>query len=226
MKEMIRIMIVEDDKILAKEIREFLKKWGYDAELVTDFSNVMEAFEKIHPHLVLLDINLPFYDGLYWCRQIRQISEVPIIYISSRNDDRDKIMAIAQGGDDFMEKPFHLELMKVKIEAILRRAYQYKVKDRIYLNEELYFEYNTSTLFFQDREIDLTKSEKKILASLMEAKPQVVTRETLMQVLWNTDEFVSDSTLTTVICRLRGKLDVICPEGMIQTKKGQGYYIK
>jgi two-component system response regulator protein BraR/BceR len=219
------IMIVEDDEILSHEIKRFLEKWGYQATCSSDFSCVTGEFSRINPHLVLMDINLPYYDGLYWCGKLREISEVPVIYISSRNDDRDKIMAIAQGGDDYVEKPFHLELLKAKIEAILRRTYQYKAKDRIYLNPDLYFESHMSSLLFQNREIELTKSEKKILARLMDARPQVVSREELMQVLWNTDEFVSDSTLTTLISRLRSKLDAACRMDVIKTKKGQGYFI-
>lgn len=226
MNDKISIMIVEDDEILSREILIFLGKWGYQAAGTSDFSCVFEEFQTMHPHLVLMDINLPYYDGLYWCRKIREISDVPVIYISSRSDDRDKIMAIAQGGDDYVEKPFRLELLKAKIEAILRRTYQYKVKDRIYLNEDLYFEHVTSTLIYKNQEVELTKSEKKIFARLMESRPDVVTREELMQALWNTDEFVSDSTLTTVISRLRSKLHGGCREDLVKTRKGQGYYIQ
>jgi DNA-binding response OmpR family regulator len=222
----INIMIVEDDEILSKEIKTFLEKWGYEAMEVFDFQHILSGFSRAHPHLILMDVNLPYYDGFYWCRKIREISEVPIIYISSRDDVRDKIMAIAQGGDDYVEKPFHLELLKAKIEAIIRRTYQYKVKDRVYLNENLYFQHNTSSLIFQDKELELTKSERKILSKLMESKSEVVTREELMMELWSTDEYVSDTTLTTVICRLRNKLNSTCGDEIIKTRKGQGYYIE
>lgn len=225
MEEQIRIMLVEDDEILAREMKSFLDKWNYRTNVVVDFSDVLKEFTKCHPHLILMDVNLPYFDGFYWCQKIREVSEVPIIYVSSRNDDRDKIMAIAQGGDDFIEKPFHLELLKAKIDAILRRAYQYKVKDRIYLQQDLYFEEHMSALIYQEKEVELTKSEKKILGALMKERPKVVTRDELMQVLWSTNEFVSDSTLTTLISRLRTKLDAICGIDMIKTRKGQGYYI-
>lgn len=219
------IFLVEDDNILAGEIKQFLEKWGYQTVTAHNFQDIISEFTSDHPHLILLDINLPYYDGFYWCSKIRQISDVPIIYISSRSDDWDKIMGMAQGGDDYIEKPFRLELLKAKIEAILRRAYQYKTKDRIYLRNEMYFEENTSTLFYQEQELNLTKSEKRIMAKLLERKPDIVTREELMMELWSTDEFVSDGTLTTIICRLRNKLKGICGEEIIVTRKGQGYYI-
>lgn len=220
------IMIVEDDDILARELREFLIKWGYSSEIAHHFEDITIDFVNYHPHLVLMDINLPFYDGFYWCHKIREISEVPIIYISSRNDDRDKIMAIAQGGDDYVEKPFSLELLKAKIEAILRRTYQYKVKDRIYIDPDLYFVFSTLSLIYQNKELELTKLEKRIIAKLLQEKSQIVSREELMIELWNTDEFVSDGTLTVLICRLRNKLKSECHDELIKTKKGQGYYIE
>lgn len=219
------IFLVEDDEILAGEIEQFLKKWGYQTTVARNFQNILSEFTLYHSHLVLLDINLPYYDGFYWCSQIRQISDVPIIYISSRSDDKDKIMGMAQGGDDYIEKPFHLELLKAKIEAILRRTYQYKTKDRIPFKNGMYFEENTASLFYKEQEVDLTKSEKRIMKKLLERKPYIVTREELMVELWNTDEFVSDGTLTTIICRLRNKLKAVCGEEIIATKKGQGYFI-
>ena len=220
------IMIVEDDKILADEIKQFLERWGYQAVPVHHFENILREFSSCHPHLILMDINLPYYDGFYWCSKIREISDIPIIYISSRDDDRDKIMGIAQGGDDYVEKPFHLELLKTRIEAILRRTYQYKVKEQYYLKDDLYFEQGSSSVFFHGREFTLTGSEQKILTKLAEQRPKIVTREELMTELWNTDEFVSDGTLTTMISRLRGKLKSYCGDELIQTKKGEGYFIE
>ena len=225
MEEQIVVMIVEDDEILSREIGAFLEKWEYKICMVTDFAHVTEDVLKWHPHLILLDVTLPFYDGFYWCQKIREKSEVPIIFISSRADDRDKIMGIAQGGDDYVEKPFQLELLKAKMEAILRRTYRYKVKDRIFINENINFETNTGILRFKEAEVELTKSERQIVTKLMKERPEVVTRENLMRVLWNTDEFVSDSTLTTMISRLRTKIITGCGQDLIQTKKGQGYYI-
>ena len=225
MDRRVKIMVVEDDEVLAKEICLFLEKWGYELVLAREFSDIIGEFAAHRPQLILLDINLPYYDGFYWCSQIRQISDVPILFISSRNDDRDQIMAIAQGGDDYVEKPFRLELLKAKMEAVLRRTYQYKVKEQILLNQNLIFECGSQAMFVDGKEVDLTKSERKILTKLLEHRPDVVTREELMMELWNTDEYVSDGTLTTVICRLRGKLKAASGEELINTKKGQGYFI-
>lgn len=221
----INIMLVEDDESLSEEISLFLKKWGYTTVAVREFEDILSIFTKSRPHMVLMDVNLPYYDGYYWCRKIREISQVPIVYISSRNEDGDKIMAIAQGGDDYVEKPFRLEVLKAKIEAILRRTYQYQVKDRIYLHQDICFEQDTDTLLFHGQEVELTRSERKIMAKLLECRGETVTREDLMNVLWNTDEFVSDGTLTTLISRLRNKLLACCKEELIKTRKGKGYYI-
>ena len=186
-----------------------------------------------------MDINLPFHDGFYWCSQIRQISKVPVIYISSRDDDRDKIMAVAQGGDDYVEKPLRMELLRAKIEAMLRRTYEYKVRERIYLAAGLCFDCAAQSLYYTKQcgcaedppasdgqtEIELTKSERRLFARLVENRPDVVTRDELMMELWNTDEYVTDAALTTIISRLRTKLKSECGEDVIHTKKGQGYYV-
>ncbi len=166
----INIMLVEDDAVLAEEIALFLKKWGYATTVIREFKDILSAFMRCRPQLVLMDINLPYYDGFYWCRRIREISEIPLIYISSRSDDNDKIM------------------------------------DRIYLREDICFEQDTASLLLHGQEIELTKSEKRIMAKLIEHRPGVITREDLMMTLWSTDEFVSDGTLTTLVSRLRSKL--------------------
>ena len=196
-----KILIIEDDETLAGEMASFLVRWGYETHTIRRFDSILEEFREIRPQLVLMDINLPFYDGFYWCARIRQVSRVPILYISSRSDDRDKIMAMAQGGDDYVEKPFHLDLLKAKIQAILRRTYEYKVKEQIFLGDNLYIDGEQQALFMGEKEIFLTKSERKILMKLAEKRPDVVTREELMMALWETDEYVSDGTLTTLISR-------------------------
>ncbi len=220
-----KIMIVEDDEALAGELGSFLEKWGYEVSISRQFEDIVQEFSTEKPQLVLMDINLPYYDGFYWCSRIRRISEVPIIYISSRNDDRDQIMGIAQGGDDYVEKPFRLEVLQAKIEAVLRRTYRYKVKEQVFLKRGLEFDPVTQSLLFEGKEIELTRSERKIFGKLMEARPNVVFRDELMMELWNTDEYVSDGTLTTVICRLRSKLKCVCGENIIATRKGQGYFV-
>ncbi|RKJ04404.1 DNA-binding response regulator [bacterium D16-54] len=220
-----KIMLVEDDEALAGEIGSFLRRWGYETVEARHFDRIGEEFSQQMPQLVLMDINLPFYDGFYWCGKIRQVSDVPILYISSRSDDQDKIMAMAQGGDDYVEKPFRLELLKAKIQAILRRAYEYKVRERIFLGEGLYFSLEQQALYFHGKEIELTKLERQVFQRLAAIRPDVAAREELMMELWNTEEYVSDGTLTTVVCRLRGKLKAACGREVIQTKKGQGYWI-
>ena len=220
-----KIVIVEDDRVLAEEILQFLEKWGYQAAVARQFEDITSECMDMQPHLILMDINLPCYDGFYWCRKIREKSQVPVIYISSRSDDMDKIMAIAQGGDDYVEKPFCLELLKAKIEAMLRRTYQYQVHARILLWTGLYFDSGQSRLVYQNTVLELTKSEQRIIAKLAEKKSEIVTRQELMMELWSTDEFVSDGTLTTMVSRLRGKLKKISGTDLIVTRKGQGYLI-
>ena len=222
----IKIMIVEDGEVLAKEIALFLAKWQYEAKEIRRFDNITEEYLSERPQLILMDINLPYFDGFYWCNQIRQISNVPIIYISSRNHDSDKIMAIAQGGDDYVEKPFRFELLKAKIDALIRRTYEYKVRERINLSAEICFDLASQQIYYRGNEIELTKSERRILVKLMECRSDVVIRDELMMELWNTDEYVSDGTLTTLISRLRTKLKNACGEEVIQTRKGQGYFIQ
>lgn len=226
MDETMKLMLVEDDETLAEEICVFLRRWGYDTVRVRRFDAILEEFTRAQPGLVLMDVNLPFYDGFYWCSQIRRVSEVPVLYISSRGEDADQIMAIAQGGDDYVEKPFRLELLRAKIEALLRRTYRYKVRQRSVPGQGLFCDELTHTVFFDGKEIPLTRSERRILCCLMERRPDVVSREELMMELWDTDEYVSDGTLTTLVCRLRGKLAAACGKELIGTKKGQGYFVE
>lgn len=223
--EKMKIMVIEDDKMLANEISDFLLKWNYLVYVAKDFKNLLIEFSKIEPQLILLDINLPFYDGFYWCRKIRELSNIPIIYISSRNDDSDKIMGIIQGGDDYLEKPFNLAVLKVKIDAILRRTYEYKRKEKIYLYQNIYFEENSGKLFYENDCLELTKSELKIIQTLINNRSNVVTRNELMDVLWNTDEYISDNSLTVLISRMRSKIKKFCGNEIIQTKKGKGYFV-
>lgn len=222
----ISIFIVEDDEVLANELKDYLTKYGYKIILVQDFSNVLSEYMNINPDLVLMDINLPFYDGFFWCLQIREYSQVPMIYISSRNSDNDKIMAIAQGGDDYVEKPFNLSLLKAKIEAIARRTYQYTVNQKQFIQDHIYYDSTNSCIYYHNEKIELTKSENTIVRVLMEQKNKVVSRSILMDELWSTDEFISDNTLTVLISRLRTKLKDFIGNELICTKKGHGYYIK
>ena len=222
----ITILIVEDDKILANELKQYLNKYGYQVNLIENFSKVLNECMNICPDLILMDINLPFYDGFYWCSKIREYSQVPMIFISSRNSDNDKIMAIAQGGDDYVEKPFNLPVLRAKIEAIARRTYQYKVNQKIYIKDNIFYDYSNNCIYFKNEKVDLTKSENIIIKVLLEEKDKVVSRNALMDELWNTNEFISDNTLTVLISRLRSKLKDVIGDELICTKKGQGYDIE
>lgn len=224
-REKARIMIVEDDAALAGEIRHFLERWGYLAYIVRDFEGIIREYRQAEACLVLMDINLPFYDGFYWCRRLREVSDVPVLFISSRGEDSDKLQAYAQGGDDYIEKPFRLELLQAKIEAVLRRTRAGTARTRIYLKENVFFETESMALFVDGQAVELTKSERKILAKLVERRGGTVMREELMMALWSTDEYVSDGSLTTLVSRLRGKLADSCGGEIIMTRKGQGYYV-
>ncbi len=224
-KEKARIMIVEDDAALAGEIKVFLERWGYFVHIARDFEDIIREYGQAKACLVLMDINLPFYDGFYWCRRLREISDVPVLFISSRGEDTDKLQAYAQGGDDYIEKPFRLEILQAKIEAVLRRTGAGAARTRIYLTKEAWFEPAGMLLFAGGREVELTKSERKILAKLTECRGKTVMREELMMALWSTDEYVSDGSLTTLVSRLRSKLAESCGGEIIMTRKGQGYYI-
>ncbi len=220
-----KLLVIEDDLTLAKEIVRLCRRWEFEAEYTQNFKEIVKEYEKYRPDLILMDINLPYYDGFYWCEKIRQFSTVPILFLSSRDQNADKIMAMASGGDDYVEKPFDAELLLVKIRSMLRRTYEYRFGNRIYLGEERYLE--NGTFFCKGKSAELTKSEQKIMTALLEKKGNVVSREKLMMVLWNTDEFVTDASLTVLISRLRTKLKEISgKEEMIWTKKGMGYYIK
>lgn len=224
--ETVNIAIVEDDGVLAYELAQYLNRYGYQCYIVDNLKQVDKQVSSYQPHLVLMDVNLPYYDGFYWCHQIRQGSQAPIIFISSRNGDNDTIMAIAQGGDDYIEKPFNLPLLKAKIEAIVRRTYHYRIDHKQLISNGIYFNGPSQCLEYKQEKYALTKSENTIFKVLMEHKGSVVSRNVLMDELWNTDEFISDNTLTVLISRLRNKCNYWFDHELIVTKKGVGYYIE
>jgi len=223
---MFRILIVEDDLKMRDIILENIRRWGFDGTYIKDFNQVFQEFIAYEPHLVLLDINLPAYDGFYWCGKIREISKVPIIFISSRNSNMDIIMAINMGGDDFIQKPFSLEVLMAKTNALLRRTYDYMSTEvNIIEHKEVILNLKDSTVSFKDKKIELTKNEFKILYILMKDKGTIISRDSMMRSLWEDENFVDDNTLTVNINRLRKKLEDLDLENYIQTKKGQGYVI-
>lgn len=220
-----RILIVEDDQTLANELVLLCRRWGFEAFCAKQFQEIREEFAFYQPDFVLMDINLPYFDGFYWCEQIRKVSNVPVLFLSSREQNADKVMAMAAGGDDYVEKPFDPELLLLKIRAMLRRAYEYKANDREYLKDGMYYE--NGMFVCQGKSVELTRSESKIMSTLLAKRGCIVSREKLMQQLWNTDEFVTDASLTVLVSRLRAKLDGITGgQDVIVTKKGMGYYIE
>lgn len=215
--------MVEDDEIIARSIREHLQAWNYDVCCVEDFSNVVAEFVRFDPQLVLMDITLPFFNGYHWCSEIRKISKVPVIFLSSAADNMNIVMAVNMGADDFIPKPFDLEVLTVKIQAMLRRSYDFAGTGSMLEHKGAILNLNETTLTYQEQKIELTKNEFRILEILMENKEKVVSRETLMTKLWESDNYVDENTLSVNVNRLRKKLEVLGLEEFILTKKGIGY---
>ena len=222
------IFIIEDDQSLSNEIKLALSKWGYSVGQVNDLENITNEVLDSNPKLILMDINLPSYDGFYWCSQIRNFMKVPIIFISSRDNDMDIIMSINMGGDDYITKPFSPQVLVAKIQAILRRTYSYNndLKSDVIKFKDITLNIVEGKLYFKGENVDLTKNELKIMNILMSNQEKIVTREEIIEELWDTDEFISENTLTVNINRLRKKLSSIGIDDFIETKKGQGYIIR
>ena len=223
---MYKILIVEDDKNLCSNIADGLLKWGFEPVCVEDFENVSVEFTKLNPHLVIMDINLPYFDGFYWCKKIRDISKVPVIFLSSRDSSMDIVMAINMGGDDYVTKPFSIEVLIAKIQALLRRSYSYGQGEiQIIECKGAILNLNDGILIYQDKVIELTKNEFKILQILMKNQGEIVSRESIMRGLWESEYYINDNTLTVNINRLRSKLEEIGLPNYIITKRSQGYLI-
>ena len=221
---MYKILIVEDDNTISSIIEEKLSKWGYKTSRVMDFNNILSNYTSFEPHLILMDINLPYYDGFYWCGKIRQLSNIPIIFISSRDSDGDKIRAITQGGDDYIEKPFSMDLLIAKVQAILRRAYSYSDQTLNTLqHKDIVLDTEHLKAFYGDSEIELTRNECRILSVLIRNHDKIVSRPRLMKALWDDESFVDDNTLNVNVNRLRRKLEAIGLDEYIKTIKGEGY---
>lgn len=221
-----RILVVEDDLVIAKTVTKHIASWGYEAKYITDFQTVLSEFVSFAPQLVLMDIGLPFFNGYHWCSEIRKLSKVPIIFISSASDNMNIVLAVNMGGDDFIAKPFDLAVLTAKIQALLRRTYDFSGQTNLLEHRSAILNLSDFTLSFQGRKIDLTPNEHKILQTLLENKDVVVSREILMTRLWETDSYIDENTLTVNIARLRRKLDSIGLADFILTKKGQGYVVQ
>jgi len=222
---MYKIMIVEDDSVIAEALKVHLCRWGFEAECVEDFHDVLHEFARIEPHLVFLDISLPFYNGYHWCSEIRRQSKVPIIFLSSASDNMNIVMAMNMGGDDFIAKPFDLSVVVAKAQALLRRAYSFQGQVNILEHRGVILNLGEATLSFGEHKLDLTKNDFKILQILMENPGKAVSRENIMKRLWESDSFIDDNTLTVNMTRLRKKLEEIGLSDFIATKKGIGYIL-
>jgi two-component system response regulator protein BraR/BceR len=217
--------VIEDDKIIAKLLKKNLRSWGYDVSCAEDFSNIIQEFARRDPQLVLLDLKLPFYNGFHWCEEIRRISQVPIIFISSASDNMNMVMAMSRGADDFIAKPFDLDVLTAKIQAILRRTYSFGTPGNVLEHKGAVLNPSRCILTWNGHDIDLTKNELRILEILLEHAGKAVSRDSIMTKLWESDSFVDDNTLTVNITRLRKKLEGEGLKDFIITKKGLGYMV-
>ncbi len=223
---MYRIFLVEDDPIIAQTVQQHLMSWGWQVRTAADFSNVMTEFVAFDPQLVLLDIGLPFFNGYHWCGEIRKISRAPVVFLSSASDNMNIVMAMHMGGDDFIPKPFDLNVLTAKIQALLRRTYEFSREQpslplgggELRLSEGVFMK--------GDQRLELTRNEFRILEMLLENRGRTVSRDALMERLWSTDSFVDENTLSVNVNRLRRKLETVGLPDAIRTRKGEGYVIE
>lgn len=223
---MYKILIVEDDETIAGGLKTHLERWDYQVECTTDFKDVAGQFLKFEPQLVLLDIVLPFFNGFHWCQEIRKVSKVPIIFLSSANDNMNIVMAMNMGGDEFIEKPFDLNVVTAKVQAVLRRTYEFRGMAELMEWSGAILNLADASLSYREQKLELTKNELKIFQILLEHTGAIVSREAIMTRLWDSDEFIDDNTLTVNVARLRKKLEQIGLKDKIKTKKGIGYMVE
>lgn len=223
---MYKILIIEDDSSMANTMKKQIQAWGYTVECVDNFQSVIPAFVAFDPHLVLLDIMLPFYNGYHWCTEIRKISNVPIVFLSSASDNMNIVMAMNMGGDDFIAKPVDLNVLTAKIQAVLRRTYDLAGKVPVLEHRGAVLNLNDTTLTYAGERLDLTRNEFRILQTLLENTGKVVSRETLMTRLWEMDCYVEENTLTVNMTRLRKKLEGVGLTDFVTTKVGSGYLVE
>lgn len=222
-QNMYRIFMVEDDDTIARMVKKHLEKWDYEVVTAEDFSNVIAEFVKTDPQLVLMDIRLPFYNGYHWCTELRKISKVPVIFLSSVADNMNIVMAVNMGADDFIPKPFDLEVLIVKIQALIRRSYDFAGSTNVLEHKGAILNTTDATIHYGDKKVELTRNELKILQILFENKEKIVSRDMLMTKLWESDAYVDENTLSVNVNRLRKKLATIGLQEYILTKKGIGY---
>jgi len=220
-----KIFLIEDDKIISSEIKRHMNIWGYDVKTPCNFQNILEEFNIYKPDLVLMDVTLPFFNGYYWTEKIRLNSNVPILFISSADENLNLIMAMNLGADDYLTKPFELEVLQAKVGAILRRSYEYTYFSNDLSYKDVTLKRDLMILEYKCENVELTKNEFKILELLFEKPGKVYSREDIMNKIWQSDEYINDNTLTVNILRLRKKLEELSLFDFIKTKKGVGYYV-
>jgi DNA-binding response OmpR family regulator len=221
-----KLLLIEDDKNMCDLLSNLLNKWEFEVAVCEDFEKIIECFLQCEPDVVLMDINLPVCDGFYWCKKIRQMSKTPIIFVSSRDSNMEIIMAINNGGDDFIQKPFDSDVLIAKLQAIIRRTYEYKNEETKVLKcDDLLLNLDNATLLYNENSLELTKNEMLLLKTLMENRGKGVSRSKLMKKLWDDDIYVNENTLTVNINRLRNRLEQFGIKDLIVTKKGIGYII-
>lgn len=225
-RNLYRIYMIEDDTGIFDAVKDSGSKWDLQFFGVKNFRNILSEFSEIQPHLVVMDIGLPYFDGYHWCKEIRKVSDVPIIFLSSASDNMNMVMAMNMGGDDFVAKPFDCDVLIAKIQALLRRTYDYTGNMLLLEHQGAYLNSSNGTLVYRDTPIPLTKNELRILSALLMSKGEIVSRERLMDTLWASDCYIDDNTLTVNINRLRKKLEASGLIDFIQTKRGVGYFIE
>lgn len=222
---MYKVFIVEDDEIIERTVKKHLQGWDYEVRSAENFSDIMKEFAEFAPHIVLMDVKLPFYNGYYWCSEIRKVSKIPVIFVSSVADNMNIVMAVSMGGDDFISKPFDLDVLTAKIQAMLRRSYDFIGQSLVLEHKGAILNLTEATLHYNEKKLELTKNELRILQVLLENKDKVVSRDILMTKLWESDSYVDENTLSVNVNRLRKKLEQIGLMDYIVTKKGIGYRV-
>ncbi len=220
-----KILIVEDDEAIAQTEQAHLEKWGYEVHCVTDFREILRDVVKFQPDLILMDVKLPYYNGFYWCAEIRKFTKIPIVFVSSADDDMNIVMAMDMGGDDFIAKPFTLPVLTAKINAMLRRSYSFQGQVNILEHNGVRLNLSDGVVSRGEASAALTRNELRILQLLMEHAGEMVARDTIMMQLWESESFIDDNTLTVNVARIRKKLKDIGADGYIITKKGIGYLV-
>ena len=221
-----RIFIVEDDRVIAAAVKRHIESWGCEARVVQDFRNVLKEFVAFDPHLVLMDISLPFFNGYHWCTQIRAVSRVPVVFLSSASENMNIVMAMNMGADDFIAKPFDLDVLTAKVQALLRRTYDFAPAEPVLSHRGAVLQTGGQSLLVNGEKLPLSKNEYRILWTLLKEKGKIVSRERLMEALWQTDSFVDENTLSVNMARLRKKLDGAGLAGFIATRVGAGYLVE